>query len=560
MAISKTTEQDAVKVRVFLACLVALGITLGLWRFMSQVPMDYPALTRARDESSFLQWTRLLEEAQLLQLQQSLLGRYPSQSTVIRNARIIDMRDGQMGPPQDVRIANGRIVEIGDTLDVSGAQRVVEASGHVLMPGLVDMHVHGLESTAQPLLNIVHGVTAVREMDGFRWMLRQREQAANNRLFAPSMIVAGPILNASPMDWYAEVVTTEEQARTAVRAHAEAGYDAIKVHNNLPADLLTAIVDEAASRNIDVVGHIPHDVTVARAVELGFRTAEHFKGYLDDRTLTIADNNWREASRDSGMWNTPTLQAHRAHLRGSEAREAQLDPEAVQMSPLERELWRIEGEQPLDEVTRVRLGARAYADIIFRTLLEDGARFLTGTDSGGGYPFMIFGRVLVQEMQDFHSLGMSAAQTLRSATLEAAIASRMEGEFGEVIVGARADLILMPENPLENIDALLDPEIVCLRGACLDRAAIAGIRRELTDAYARTQLRLNTAAIMDADIDQWMVDMARLRADGVVFRDNQLASAESLLLKLSRIDDAQQVRGWMTDPDRWPLPDQRDSR
>ena len=48
----------------------------------------------------------------------------------------------------------------------------------------------------------------------------------------------------------------------------------------------------------------------------------------------------------------------------------------------------------------------------------------------------------------------------------------MEGEFGEVIEGASADLILLDQNPLEDLKNLRNPKGVMVRGQWLDKATI----------------------------------------------------------------------------------------
>ncbi len=510
-----------------------------------------PVATRAEADDDVTRWTRLLEEIELMRLQRALNDEHRPETTLIRGADVIDVRAGIVRADIDVVVEDGVVAAIGPALPAPASARVIDADGLFLIPGLADMHVHGLESTSQPLLNIAHGVTTVREMAGFGWLLQRRDQAAAGDLFAPSMIVAGPILNAYNMSWYAEAVDTPEAARAAVRAHAAAGYDAIKVHNNMPPEALDAIFDEARVRGLDVVGHIPHDVTVARAVTLGYRTAEHFKGYLDDRTLTITDEDWRAATRGSQMWNTPTLQAHRAHLRGAAAETALADPDAALMSPLDLDMWRAEGAQEIDDTTRIRLAARDKAETILKTLRPDGPRLLAGTDSGGGFPFMIYGRILIQEVQDFEALGLSPAAALRTATVAAAEAARRDGAFGEVVEGARADLVLLRANPLESADALLEVETVCLRGACLDRAALDDLLARLAAVHAGTQARLESETIYGRDVDGWLSAAAELRADGAVFRDNQLMLADHLLRNLDRPDDAARVTGWLTDPDWW---------
>jgi len=101
--------------------------------------------------------------------------------------------------------------------------RDVDGTGKFLIPGLVDMHVHTLTSSGDYLLDLVNGVTSVREMGGFAWLLSLREQVRQSHLLAPNLYVAGTILNGFEMEWYAEVVKDPEQARALVRQQHAAG-------------------------------------------------------------------------------------------------------------------------------------------------------------------------------------------------------------------------------------------------------------------------------------------------------------------------------------------------
>nr|MCU0752355.1 amidohydrolase family protein [Akkermansiaceae bacterium] len=57
---------------------------------------------------------------------------------VIRNARVVEPHQAEVS---DVLIEDGRIAAVGDFSNVGGA-REIDASGQVMFPGLVDMHVH----------------------------------------------------------------------------------------------------------------------------------------------------------------------------------------------------------------------------------------------------------------------------------------------------------------------------------------------------------------------------------------------------------------------------------
>ena len=63
--------------------------------------------------------------------------------------------------------------------------------------GLIDMHVHHNLSNVQHLLHIINGITTVREMCGFPWVLDLRADIKSNLVFAPSLYVASNMLNTT---------------------------------------------------------------------------------------------------------------------------------------------------------------------------------------------------------------------------------------------------------------------------------------------------------------------------------------------------------------------------
>ena len=67
-------------------------------------------------------------------------------SFIIRNARVFDGSSADCAEGQSVRVADGRIQEIGPALANPSDARVLDAGGRTLMPGLIDGHIHAYAS------------------------------------------------------------------------------------------------------------------------------------------------------------------------------------------------------------------------------------------------------------------------------------------------------------------------------------------------------------------------------------------------------------------------------
>ena len=132
----------------------------------------------------------------------------------------------------------------------------------------------------------------------------------------------------------------------------------------------------------------------------------------------------------SGTWNCPTTLVHEALLCSASA------------------------------TTRSRAGEGRRAAI--RAFHEAGARLLAGTDAGIGLTEP--GSSLVEELQAFVASGLSRHDAVRTATVDAAGFLREPGEFGVVRAGARADLLLVAGNPLEDLRRLTRPAAIMVRG------------------------------------------------------------------------------------------------
>lgn len=463
-----------------------------------------------------------VDETAAIVLLDTLSREHRPATVAFEHVAVVDVEHGRVDADRTVVVTGGviRSISSSSSIDLRALAGAIVFDGHgkYLAPGLVDSHVHTELSTADYLLDLANGVTSVREMNGSPYFLAQREHARRDELLIPDLFVAGPILASRAMGRYATVVTTADQARAIVRQHEEAGYDAIKVHNVVLPEVYAAICDEAKRIGIDVVGHIPHETTVAQAIACPQRTFEHFKGYINDRDLTLRPEDSIGATREAAahhveVWNTPTLYNYRDHIRGDEARAILARPEMRYIPARVREQWRRHADEPEKPI---QLTVLPMEQKLLREIMAIDGHVLAGTDAGGGYPYEVRGFALHDELALFVAQGMSPAAALRTATVEPARAMR-RADAGTIEVGKRADLIVTTANPLDDIENLRELDGVMVRGVWLPRAAID----KILEAIAR--ISAGHAAPTRAEIEQMVTTLETMNARGVALRTHVLA-------------------------------------
>lgn len=453
------------------------------------------------DDAQSRKWQRFWEEQQAIELLVDLSSEHRPSTLAVVGATLIPMTGERSIADAAVVIVNGKITAAGPSasVEIPEAAEIVDGTGRFLVPGLTEGHSHTIHSPSQLLVYLTRGVTTLREMDGYPWMLEARGKAASGDLLMPSLLVAGHILSNRAWDFYMTQVDTPEEARRLVTEQAAAAYDFIKIHNSLPEPLWSAVFEAAHESGLDVVGHIPNEITIAKAIHDGMRTNEHFKGYLFDQTLQITEQDYVSATRGSDLWNAPSFVTYHDHLRGAEALEVVGRENSLRLVPRwMRRDWLEQAEQPVDELTALRQTIYPKSRQIFQRLWPVTHNFLAGTDTGS-YAMMVPGYALQEEVRLFESLGLTPYEALETATTHAATAMRRDGEFGVVAPGARGDLVLLGSNPLEGTAHLADIRGVAVRGTWLDRAALDEIEGRLSALFSdRTPIPEPTRAALEA--------------------------------------------------------------
>ena len=200
-----------------------------------------------------------------------------SRPLVITHVTVIDTVGGTAVPDAAVLIREGRIVSVDKNGPVPPGAEIVDGRGKFLMPGLWDMHVHlsYARASALPLL-VANGVTGVRDMGSdLAEIDRWRAEIAANIRVGPSIVRAGPILNAREFNTYQLAIANAADARMAVRTLKKVGVDVIKTHRQTSRDAYFAAADEAKTLGLPFSGHIPVTVSPADAADAGAASIEH---------------------------------------------------------------------------------------------------------------------------------------------------------------------------------------------------------------------------------------------------------------------------------------------
>jgi imidazolonepropionase-like amidohydrolase len=386
------------------------------------------------------------------------------------NASVLDAEQGTLVPDRSVLVDEaGRIAEIdASTATHVAADRTIDLRGRVLMPGLIDCHVHVTAATAnfaeiaewspfylaaraKEILGgmLQRGFTTVRDAAGADFGLARAVQ--EGLIDGPRLIFGGRGLSQTGGhgDGRSSGRTAQEagylytagnvvcdgvpEVRRTVREEIKRGAQHIKLmlsggvasptdrvdSTQFSVDEIRAAVEEAEAANLYVLGHAYTSRAINRGLECGVRSIEH--GNLMDAStppLFLAH----------GAFYVPTLVTYSALAEHGLASGL---PEV--------------SHRKIFDVLDAGLHALEMAD-------GAGVQIAYGTD--------LLGAMHVFQNREFKIRAdvQSPASILRAATLTAARLLRMEGQIGIIAAGAYADLLIVDGNPLEDSGILADPD------------------------------------------------------------------------------------------------------
>ena len=396
-----------------------------------------------------------------------------------------------------------------------GAPAPIDAAGKYVVPGYLEMHTHvlGPDDPARDLqLMLRTGITGFRLMSGSDKLLQQRRDGKLPLSDDTPELLSTPGAVLNPAN-----AGTVRAAVTTVREQYAAGADFIKTAL-VSAPVFFAAQAEAQRLGLPIVGHLPAGIDVRAASKGGIRSIEHLgpgtgvlvgcstdeakiraqlraqpgmkappfripfadkvmgpiikkivinpvlrSSPLDVQMLRRAIDTFDQGRAEElaaqfvadGTWHCPTLIRERTSEL-CDAPEFRDDPNLQFMDEPTLADWRQAAARFAALPAETKVTYRDAYDLQLRLtkLLDDaGVKLIAGSDSCGAV-WEVPGYSLHQEFDELARAGLSPLRVLQTATLDAAEFLGREDTLGTVEPGKEADLVLLNEDPVENVQNL----------------------------------------------------------------------------------------------------------
>ena len=416
------------------------------------------------------------------------------------------------------------------------ASKEIDATGMYVLPGLVDMHVHTGGSGKAPQAEYVYklwmgnGVTTTRGVPhgDFDWSLQEKARAARNEIVAPRMFAYQR--PGSGRGWGGRPIDSPQAAREWVRwaaAQEVEGQkiDGLKLGAHDP-EIMEALIDEAHKHGLGTVAHLDQmgiaRMTARDASRAGLDMMTHYYGLFESLLKDYSiqdwplDYNYNDEQHRFGnvarLWNQihePGSEQWNALIREWVDRGFGIDP-TMTIYEASRDVMRASRAEWHDEYTLpsqwdfYQPSRQAHGSYWFYWTTEDefawkmfyqrwmqflkdfnnaGGTVTTGSDSG--FIYKLYGFDYIRELELLREAGFHPVEVIRSATWNGAkMLYKPKGtpiEFGILRPGLKADLIVVEENPLENLKVLYGTGAVKLNDETGNVERVGGIKYTIKD-------------------------------------------------------------------------------
>ncbi len=451
-----------------------------------------------------------------------LSGLSANAQVMIRNVNVIDVENQKILPDYDVVALNGKITWVGQgrKFKLPAGTEVIDGTGKYLMPGLTDAHVHFFQSgglfTRPDVIDLrkyrsyadeikwvhdhmkdfleryVHaGITSVIDVGSTFNFLRQRSSFAN-KPYSPDIFMTGPLLTTWVPKPFEDLGDDGPFVKmTSIENTVQAVHDQIKHHSDfikiwyivLDSNLergarknfpfVKAAIEEAHKNNLRVAVHATERITAQLAVEAGADFLVH-----DVETEVVSDAFVR-LLKEKHVVLCPTLVVGGNYDKVLSGKYSFSEDELKMDNPEQVKTIR---DYPLPDTAKgnrlIRLlSGEKYTTkqkttdsicaINLKKFIDAGVTIATGTDAGnigtqhvGSY---------FNELRAMQEAGLNNWQLLTCSTINGAKAVAKEKMFGSIRTGKQANMLLLNNNPVDELSNWRKIKLVINKGVIVSR-------------------------------------------------------------------------------------------
>jgi imidazolonepropionase-like amidohydrolase len=382
----------------------------------------------------------------------------PRGTVALRAARMLDARRGELINDAVVVVEGDKITAAGSRLAVPAGARVIDLGDATILPGLIDAHTHityhfdesghfggrGDASTdvtfkyaaENARRTLEAGFTTIRNLGaGAQVDLRLRDAIKRGEVPGPRIVASGEPLTSDDLFGATDAVTRLALIRRFVATRVKEGADVIKIFEGVDEagkplfsrEEIRAAVEEAARAGLKVAVHAHEAAAIKAAVEGGCASIEHGT-FLDPEAIRLL-----VAHRTALV---PTLYLPTHYL----AHKSQF--------LFDDSTWDFFETLRSRNLDNLRAAKKAGAWIV------SGSDAVAGLHGGNA-----------REIVQLTKAGLSPAEALRAATVDAAELVGLAGQVGEIRAGALADIIAVEGDPLRDIESVERVSFVMKSGA-----------------------------------------------------------------------------------------------
>ncbi len=372
-------------------------------------------------------------------------------------------------PNLAVIIDGEKIQDVMPTNMLPDSMNTIKLANCTLLPGLIDAHVHYSSVMGPSFLSA--GVTTVRDVgNDLHWILKQRAFNEINKDSGPTIICCGHLQDGPVKYWpnMGRANISTEVIRSSIREHIDAGVDAIKLYDGLNAEMVYAGIDETHKLNKPVTAHLV-ECSVEDAVAAGLDCIEHLSG------CTTA---WNQSGDEdyilidlllkNNVTIDPTLVIFHRVATGLDLVFTR-DTSRDWVHPSHLYYWDQSGYPKFDNSDERLNQQQEILNLkrFLRRAHQSGVTTAIGTDTP--FPRLAPGFSLHDEMAHYVDAGIKPVEVLKSATSVNAKVLNLQSKVGQIKNGLNADFVVVRGNPLNDIRAIQETQLVVRKGMVLSR-------------------------------------------------------------------------------------------